>query len=187
MTRLSGNRRRWLLAAFAFAVVILVGFVVYLTTPAHREIPGGHSLELSLNDFAAISADGAIRVQVESTLAAVEARLGRPAEQTILSPGGGGAISVEQLIYPGLTIQYARADGTILAVAIRNRDYHTPRGITIGDREGSVLRAYGTPTYRFQGNLQYVLAPTGKIDRYQLTFVISSSRVSTIWAFIPVQ
>lgn len=167
--------------------MIVVAAIVYFSTLTQHESTGGQRAKISLEDFAAISANGTIRVQLEGQIGSVEKQLGLPTERATLSSGGSGAISVEQVMYPGLTIQYARAEGTILAVSIRSREYHTPRGITIGTQESSVLRAYGTPTYRFQGNLQYVLAPTGKIDRYQLTFVISGSRVSTIWAFIPVQ
>ena len=87
-----------------------------------------------------------------------------------------------------------------LACGICGSDLHARHGIDqwaemavragydrFGSSADAVTRAYGSPTYRFQGNLQYVLDFPERIDRYQLTFVIMDSRVKTIWAFIPVQ
>jgi len=180
-------KRRWLLAGFALVVVCAVAVVVYFSSRTIGQAAPRNGRPLELSDFAAVDTAKDFRIQLEGKFAPVKQELGTPNEVTTLSHGGGGALTVYQAVFPELTIQYAEPDGSILAISVRGKGFRTPRGIEVGSPERAVEQAYGAPTYRFQGNLQYVLAPSEQIDRYQLTFVISGSRVSTIWAFVPVQ
>ena len=166
------------------AVLVVVAVILFAILRGHSEPPVPGSALTGL-DFSAIARTGGTRVLLAMKISRLERVLGRPSSEKGLTAYSGGASPVTELDYPSLNIVYENAGKTVIAIELLDRTYMTARGLTVGASEPAVIREYGTPAYRTDATLSYLLTNSNGLEQRELVFTVTDGMVKTIWIAVP--